>query len=122
MKPTKKFTKIPHIIPFINEWKEVDKDDEIVDNFYCPNCFSNWLMLRKSDGNIPFENRAFHCCKCQVYNSCSALLEELPSNWEMEQKKALRQKELEEEQEELQDEIDELEEQKQDIGKTRMTI
>lgn len=106
-------TKEPIIVPWINEWKKEDDRSERLTNFYCPNCFSQHIMLAKHDANEPFNKRAFHCCTCGNYDGCEWLLETLPSDWEIRQQKALRRKALDDEIDDLEDEIDDLERQKQ---------
>lgn len=106
------FTKIPHIVPFVNKW-EPDPDHELVDNLYCPNCFSSeHLLLLKRDFDKPFNERTFLCGKCGNFDFCNELLEDLPSNWEIEQQKAMQRKRIDDEMDELQDEMDDLESEK----------
>lgn len=111
-KPQKQFTKKPNIVPWINDFNKEDDRNELLTNFYCPNCFSDKIMLLKITDDDPrktFEQRPFHCCKCGNYDACIDLLEELPLDWEIQQQKAMQRKRIDDEMDELQDEMDDLE-------------
>lgn len=106
--PPHRFTQLPNIQPYILAYDEIDDQHEQLTNFYCDNCFGTNIILLKRESDKPFEQRCFRCLDCENYNFCGVLLEQLPSNAEIERQKAMRRKALDDEIEELEDEMEDL--------------